>query len=283
MAKPFSLALISLLSLTLWPGLPHQAKTLPHDQQSKTEANAEIKRPTSPSPNQATSTTQALSTPNANANAQNDQKDSKEGFSSPSWVMVYLTAMYVIVSIFAFKAIQHQSAIAKLAADATKETAEATAKSVALAYNIERPWVLASIGQELQERVTAGVGYYAHLCTIKNVGKTPAWVLSWTAKAKDIGTDILTPEPIYGEVTDFSPPVLPPNESLSRSIAWLPERFEEAHRDERFLYVFGFVSYRDLFGECHETRFCFRYYPPFRENRAQGFHVGGPPEYNKQT
>jgi hypothetical protein len=197
--------------------------------------------------------------------------------------MVYLTALYVLVSVFAFKAIQRQSAIAKIAADATKETAEATAKSVAMVYGIERPWVLGFVDQELHERVTVGTRSYTHRCSIKNVGKTPAWILSWTSKRKDVAIDILPPEPDYGDTSNFTPQVLPPNESLHSSIDWLPERFDEAHRDERFLYVFGFVSYRDLFGETHETRFCWRYYPPFRDNKAQGFHVGGPPEYNKQT
>jgi hypothetical protein len=149
--------------------------------------------------------------------------------------------------------------------------------------NSERAWVLAYIDQTMQKHSMIGQEVLSTLCTIKNVGKTPARIIAWTCKRKDTEIDALDSEPAYGDVQGFIPQVLAPGDNLSCWLTWLPEKFDQADRDKLFLYVFGFVSYEDGFGGPRETRFCFRYYPSLRDNKIQGFHVGGPPAYNRQT
>jgi hypothetical protein len=200
-------------------------------------------------------------------------------------VYVVLTGVYVGISVAAFRTLRQQGKTGERAAAAAKESADATTKNVEMIANIERPWVLASMEQEMRGEVIASRTIYLARCIIKNFGKTPAWITRWGVITKDIKIEEPLPlEPNYSAApNDSIPEVLPPGESRSSLCAWLPERLSQAHEDKILLFVFGFVLYKDGFGRDHETRFCFRYYPPFRDNKAQGFHVGGPPAYNCQT
>ena len=150
---------------------------------------------------------------------------------------------------------------------------------------IERPWVLAFMEWKVDQGILFNDQIRWASCTIKHFGKTAAWVESWTAGRENVNNPSDLPEePHYGNVNDWViPQVLPPGEGFTRTVAWTPEQFVAANDDKLFLFVLGFASYRDSFGESHDTRFCFRYYPPFKENRMQGWHVGGPPAYNRQT
>jgi len=170
-----------------------------------------------------------------------------------------------------------QTVISRQAAYAAKTSAEAI-------MNAERPWVLASMGQ-IQECSIQDPSnpFWGSLCTIENFGKTPAWVKSWISQRGNLEEDSLPQEPRYIPIEDFTPQVLTPGQKLGRLMVWNRDQLNQAHSDKLFLYVIGFVDYRDSFGNTHETRFCFRYYPPFRDNKVEGFYVVGSEEYNRQT
>ena len=168
-------------------------------------------------------------------------------------------------------------------------TLKAIRRQVDVLVKVERPWILAVIGEMLPAQVSGeqdsfgGIPpIYAARCTLKNFGRTAARIDSWIATRAIVTVEPLPPEPDYSSAQSAIQ-VLPPGESLNMLLPWTTEQVQQAHRDTLFLYVYGFVSYKDGFGDSHETRFCCRYYPPFRDNKIQGFHVAGPDAYNRQT
>lgn len=188
---------------------------------------------------------------------------------SPERAMVILTSIYVGVAFFTLLAIWKQS---KIAAAQMKHL-----------VSVERPWLLVNVGQlNPIETYPGGPCFYGALCTLRNFGKTPAWVDAFTIVHRCIEKLDPGPLPTF-EKSDFAPYVLPPEQPLEEIVPWTKEQRDNAHKDQAFLYVLGRVLYHDFAGASHETTFCLRYYPTFRDNRAQGFHVTGPPEYNSQT
>jgi hypothetical protein len=149
--------------------------------------------------------------------------------------------------------------------------------------NTERPWVLVNVGQlNLIETYPGGPCFYGALCAFCNFGKTPAWIDAVTVVHRSKEQADPGPLPTF-EKSDFVPQVLPPKQPLEEVVPWSVEQRDNAHRDQAFLFVLGRVLYHDFAGTSHETTFCLRYYPTFRDNKAQGFHVSGPEGYNNQT
>jgi len=61
--------------------------------------------------------------------------------------------------------------------------------------------------------------------------------------------------------------------------------FDAVHNRKAFLYAFGILVYRDVYGRLHETRFGYVYYfPHVGDLRNKGFRREGlPPAYNQAT
>src|SRR2546428_7821853 len=165
---------------------------------------------------------------------------------------------------------------------ALSRTLGAIKRQVEITTGIERPWVTAFIELKNNWPFLQGDGALWSICTIKNVGRSPARIIVWTCRKGYAEIDTLA-APDYGDMKDLIPYILPPGDTTSSIIAWPPEKLEQARQNRDVLYIFGFVIYEDGFGGRHETRFCFRYYPPFRNDKLEGFHVGGPAAYNRQT
>jgi hypothetical protein len=205
---------------------------------------------------------------------------------NPERVMALATVVYAVVTIVMFFSIRSQARTARRAAEYAQTMSDTASKQLAMVQRIERPWLIATVGQ-LQEVAIEAIRQHmmSAKCTIRNCGKTPAWITAWinVTKVIEIGEE-LPPEPDYGEeIERLDEYPLPPEGTIGSMLNWHPDQVRDAHRDKLALYAFGFVSYRDGFGRSHETRFCYRYYPPFRNNKMQGFHLGGPPEYNNHT
>ena len=158
----------------------------------------------------------------------------------------------------------------------------------------ERAWLIARMQQELIPSVvqfgSAVVNVINVVCTIKNYGKTPAWVTALGLKRHLVENGQALPdEPNYknkdeeqeqprGEV------ILPPGESIKQIVRLLPPQVADVRTKKLTLYVYGYIRYRDAFGQGRQTKFCYEYRVPIGVDlRPEGFYEGGPSSYTSQT
>jgi len=143
--------------------------------------------------------------------------------------------------------------------------------------------------------------------TIKNIGKTVAQIDETAARYVYVEQSLSTlPEiPDYGQTSSDNGALLVPNDEV-----WICVRLTTAVINRReaiqgvesgllnrrqiaaietaqdFLYAYGFVKYRDIFGKRRETRFGYVYHFPRPGELGDGkarFQPDGPYEYNKAT
>jgi hypothetical protein len=177
---------------------------------------------------------------------------------------------------------------------ATKESADAAKASAEALMSSERPWLMLDPFDPLELVAMPVSGpVTANGTTIRygNYGKTPAWLVESAVRFVKERTKNI-PAPLdYGEIT--RPPselaVLPgkgsnpiwcclePNGCLSEN------EIQSIERQELFLFLFGFIKYRDTFDRSHETRFCFRYDVPSGFSPYPLFVYAGPAGSNKCT
>jgi hypothetical protein len=210
-------------------------------------------------------------------------------------VMSFLTAIYVVTTIF-YAVTSHRTlvAIRKQGADNasqfTQQISEAQ-KSANAAFvssqsvmNAERARIVVSF--------TTTSGRAGHFMTIRNCGRTPAFIVDVKFIRKHPPT---MQQPHLPDVPDFGLPT----EFMQKRILcaggrWKPQDYyvsvspteltDKLHRliesGHTRYYIYGRVEYRDVFrnDELHETRFCYFFSPTLQE-----FIVGGPPEYTKYS
>jgi hypothetical protein len=175
----------------------------------------------------------------------------------------------------------------RLIEQATISAAAAKASADAL-KNSERSWVLARVDDTgLRERLELRDSVTRLVCNVQNCGKTLALLESLSVKMDRVEKiDSLPEEPDYG-----SPDVwinglpLAPNGFTQRMFYLTFLDRSSVEQSANFLYLYGQVIYRDVYGDRHETRFCYRFRPRWREADPQtaGFEFGGPPSYNQAT
>lgn len=127
----------------------------------------------------------------------------------------------------------------------------------------------------------------------RNYGKTPAFIVSIKARLIQIGKlDDLPPEPEYGGDASGLPNgtevVAVPEKSTALMFARLEpnvllkqDEIDKIMRGETALYVFGCVSYRDVFDEPRETRWGFIFRVPSGFSKYRGWIMAGPAAYNR--
>ncbi|HEY1938181.1 MAG TPA: hypothetical protein VGJ33_09630 [Candidatus Angelobacter sp.] len=208
------------------------------------------------------------------------------------------------------KLIAHAETQAKAAQDA----AGAALKNATAVMNAERAWILvrmmptgpykkSGIGAEIEyvwedgsELTEEDILNSKHLVPervvyiVKNYGRTPGWVTSQWCDARLVRTINGLPQPpdyffrrasINLEKLDD---LYAPESERKGTIVIPAEDLEPAGNREAFLYVYGIIKYRDVWGGTHETRFCFYWHVPTeRELNPQGFYQEGPEGYNGQT
>jgi hypothetical protein len=196
----------------------------------------------------------------------------------------------------------------KGATEAAMQAARSADRNADILINSERAWLLAESipsgphkkegrwywenGAELTdlEIITRKnkpeiIGY-----TIKNYGRTPGWITSHWATARIVASAEGLPRPpdyftkpasIFTQDVSI---VYVPGQS-KRNIILVPyEDLAPTAKRERFLYVYGTFTYRDVAERSHETRFCFFWHvPPEGDLNPQGFYQEGPEGYNRET
>jgi len=163
-----------------------------------------------------------------------------------------------------------------------------TLRSQLEANKIEkRAWLVSDIGSIEETKIK---GTFQVIVQLRNNGKSPAWVTAAGSKglwATDTNPLPKDPKSCYDLMGPFTKKgqLLPPT-------AWLPQGFSlpnaeltRAVRKEVILYVFGFIEYRDIYGDHHRTRYCYQAKPTLDQTSPNplDFYVGGPDEYSDAT
>jgi hypothetical protein len=149
----------------------------------------------------------------------------------------------------------------------------------------ERAWLVPEIQFPPQQSEDGQIELLNHFL---NKGRTPAWVTGMGSRGQILRPeDELPPEPTYTLAGPFPPEgnVLPPKAFTRQGLPLSPQQWASIERGEAVFYFFGFVTYRDIFGADHETRYCFRFKPgPTPTDPApRDFYVAGPRAYNRAT
>jgi len=172
------------------------------------------------------------------------------------------------------------SCIARQNAEAAVSNAKTTETSTNALKNIHRAWVLTGW--------TMGTTADKFELWFRNYGPTPAQVIAAHVESKIIRKEELSSlrlPPDYGDNRVLAPQMIPPQdanitlESIDiRQKANMPDQWSAVWSGDKITVVYGFITYLDVLDPSveHETKFC--YWHSYKRN---GFHVGGPSEYNK--
>jgi hypothetical protein len=205
-------------------------------------------------------------------NAENTQPRQSE---PPRWHVFFawpegITALLLLCTLIG---ILWQARAAADAAKAAKIQAEHTVAS-------ERAWIVVNVLNFPESVEEQGVMWIS--VPMKNAGQTPAIV------TKIVATTKLVPSPGRAsgapgklpEVPDYSNDgrliklegrdiLIAPNDSdIGLQVPIWPSEYGPIKAKETFLYVYGFIEYRDtLVGRSHTTKFCSLYWIP---ERARG-------------
>lgn len=229
-----------------------------------------------------------------------------------NWVLVLVTGGAVWAAFSTLGDLKEQTAITKTSAEAAKQAADAAYRSVE-AYMDSQSGVLSVVEQEFHLVNDA----YKSLVTfrIHNIGLTAITSFASEHLFQLSQSNEEPPTAALYNVSDEvakSPDVyLPPDKDVPQGgrigaecvgllstiqesaiglantgIKFKPNRLTDAEiqelmRDEKFLWCYGFVRYRDTFKRNFEMRFCLRYFPRLVPNG--GFGLAGPPQFNRIT
>lgn len=158
----------------------------------------------------------------------------------------------------------------------------------------ERAWMVtepcdASIPPEIKG-ITTGVRHVGFSVRFKNMGKTPAFLLEIRYSGKVLSSKEKLPEvpPEYEEREIFKwggkgLPLLPQDFILKNHVNTWAKEPVLIDRGSDILWIYGYIKYRDAFGENRETWFCHRWVPEIEGWQKSGFISGGPESYNRAT
>jgi len=175
-----------------------------------------------------------------------------------AWAGLIVAFIAALFAALQWASAHRSAAEAKRSADAAERSAKAAEdsaqSSARFAQNGQRAWVfLFSIGRPPRETMnTLGA-----TLTFRNGGPTPATHLcveTHIAKFKEFPKD----PPYLREDSTTSESVLGPrsNVDVPKSRPLEASEIEELRTGEFSFYMYGFVSYQDIFGDSHRTKYC---------------------------
>lgn len=146
----------------------------------------------------------------------------------------------------------------------------------------ERAWMMADFKTHIPTTIDGGANFRFRI-DIQNLGETPAKIIGSQSVGKIVKSDEKLPaEPAYPASNDHASAFfLAPTGGSPLYFTIKKIAMEEISRGERILWAYGRIQYRDTFKRHHETRYCFRYYPPIPGSADThiGFFEEGPPRY----
>lgn len=199
---------------------------------------------------------------------------------------------------------------------ATRKAADAARLNAQAVIDAERAWIKvtphvgtleffplrekdAPIPDDLVEVLPIGHQFPAKLV---NMGKTPARIDATAIRYVRTSTHPSRWEetPDYGELSEreqyaFPDEIMTLTGQLSPVGTLTKSQIEDIENEREYLFAFGIVKYRDVFGNPHETRFGYVYETQARHlimkdkeihtvrTGEAHFKLGGPPKYNGHT
>jgi hypothetical protein len=123
---------------------------------------------------------------------------------------------------------------------------------------------------------------------VRNNGKTPAWITAAGSNGRWVtDQNPLPKDPDYIRMGPFTNEgqLLPPSAWLDQGFPLDKTRIDKVLRKEMSLYVYGFVEYRDVYGDTHLTRYCYRAKAAQDLNHSHplDFYIDGPDGYLRAT
>jgi hypothetical protein len=243
-----------------------QHESLTEKQTPKAESN---QRRASPSPSEIHPETSRLVGESAAQKKQYTADHSRPEASIAEWIMVGITSLYVIVAFFTLRAIKRQADIAE---EAITE--------------IERPWMMV-LPTDYEIQPSAGTVQTPRSITfrwtVKNVGRSPAWLIGGRGRVEKVLASDLPAVPNYPEDLNYALTPHPPNEeglSESATLQFSPTEYVALCEGKLDFVVRGIILYRGLGDRSHETRFCIGIQ---RATQRLAMCFCGPSAYNRYT
>jgi hypothetical protein len=170
----------------------------------------------------------------------------------------------------------------KRQAKAAEDAANAALKQASHIETSERAWMSAVMENPPETHRPGSALRLA--CHIKNMGKTPAFLLE---KGEDrqvlkVGVELPHAPPQYVVGTKWKgigvmfPPTAEIAVALDLSVSEARTVYEGTHA----IWFYGFLKYRDAFKKDRIIRYCFRYSLPEAGSVSSGFYPDGPDGYN---
>jgi hypothetical protein len=145
----------------------------------------------------------------------------------------------------------------------------------------ERAWIVPVIGMI---EPTQDPEKFQVKVTLRNNGKTPAWITAAGSNGK--GATDQRPLPIVPPYTEMGPfygkgTLLSPTGGFDQGFSLDKERLDHVQSGLSQLFIFGYAKYRDAYGDLHFVRYCFEARKSLDANHPHPleFYVGGPAEY----
>jgi hypothetical protein len=203
----------------------------------------------------------------------------------PNWVLAAVGIGGIVVAVRTLRKLERQTKAAEDAANASLRQSEHMIAS-------ERAWMVARVeGEVIPDSDGKRLVRFSVRCV--NVGKTPAYLIGMANHGVVLPRDQSLPDPPV--------PYIPNNVSEwpGEGISLQPEDFVLRHnwstiaRDlqklihgEDWLWVYGYINYRDAFGNKRETMYCFLWDCTHNipgVSKETHFLVDGPASYIRAT
>jgi hypothetical protein len=231
-------------------------------------------------------------------------------------ILALITGSGVIAAWRGLPEFKKQADAAKDAATAAKASADAALLNAQAVINAERAWITvtphigtlkfvplreknAPIPDDLVDVIPIIHQFPAKLV---NVGKTPARIEASAIRyvRTPIHPSRWDETPDYGELSEseqyaFPDEIMTLTGQLSPVATMTTSQIEDVENKREFLFAFGIIKYRDVYGNPHETRFGYLYETQIRHlimkdrvihtirTGEAHFQLGGPPKYNGHT
>lgn len=145
----------------------------------------------------------------------------------------------------------------------------------------ERAWVVPVVGQI---EPTKDPENFQIKVDLRNNGHTPAWITAAGSNGKGATKQQPLPsKPPYTEMTPFSKKgsLLSPTGVFEQGFPLAKERLDHVQAGHSQLFIFGYVKYRDVYGDSHVVRYCFEAKKALDANHPHPleFYVSGPDQY----
>jgi hypothetical protein len=225
---------------------------------------------------------------------------------SNSWTLIFsaiaaiATLALAVIGVFAaclafstLRILQEQTHHTQIAAEAARASAESIKRS-------ERAWIQAGPDMpefKIENLAPPGGAIAVFNWSITNTGRTPARLLEIAARYRLIKSlNRISDVPEYNGDLEKIP--LYENLLIPSERAWSfqplepsvlsPDEITAIKKGDRTLFAYGYVNYLDVFGDRHETGFCYCYLVPqggMVSFAKEGWrpYLQAPPAYKKAT